>query len=73
MCCCQSTAATRRSDKIDTCRLEALELLRHQWQDGKAENLFLIHFMPELLDKVTRVVADNLRVDKLAILDGGNG
>jgi uncharacterized membrane protein YqiK len=54
-------------------KAEALELLRHQWQDGKAENLFLIHLMPELLDKVTRVVADNLRVDKLTILDGGNG
>jgi hypothetical protein len=29
--------------------------------------------MPELMDKVTRVVADNLRVDKLTILDGGSG
>ncbi len=54
-------------------KAEALELLRQQWQDGEAENLFLIHLMPELLDKVTRVVADNLRVDKLTILDGGKG
>jgi flotillin len=54
-------------------KAEAIELLRAQWQSGKAENLFLIHLMPELLDKVTRVVADNLRVDKLTILDGGNG
>ena len=54
-------------------KAEALELLRGQWQDGESENLFLIHLMPELLDKVTRVVADNLRVDKLTILDGGNG
>jgi flotillin len=54
-------------------KAEALELLRQQWQDGEAENLFLIHLMPELVDKVTRVVADNLRVDKLTILDGGNG
>ena len=54
-------------------KAEALEMLRAQWQDGDAENLFLIHLMPELMDKVTRVVADNLRVDKLTILDGGNG
>ena len=53
--------------------MQALEMLRAQWQDGEAENLFLIHLMPELMDKVTRVVADNLRVDKLTILDGGNG
>ncbi len=52
---------------------KAIELLRAQWQDGEAEQLFLIHLMPELMDKVTRVVADNLRVDKLTILDGGNG
>jgi flotillin len=54
-------------------KAEAIELLREQWQDGEAENLFLIHLMPELVDKVTRVVADNLRVDKLTILDGGSG
>ena len=29
--------------------------------------------LPGLLDKVTRVVSENLRVDKLTILDGGNG
>ena len=28
---------------------------------------------PELLDKVTRVVSENLNVEKLTILDGGNG
>ena len=35
--------------------------------------LFLIHLLPTLLDKVTSVVADNLRIDKLTILDGGDG
>lgn len=54
-------------------KAEAIELLRQQWQNGATENLFLIHLMPELIDKVTRVVADNLRVDKVTILDGGNG
>jgi flotillin len=29
--------------------------------------------LPTLLDKVTSVVSDNLRIDKLTILDGGNG
>jgi hypothetical protein len=33
----------------------------------------MIQMLPELVDKVTRVVADNLRVDKLTILDGGSG
>ncbi len=54
-------------------KARALELLHQQWKGGEAENLFLIHLMPELIDKVTRVVADNLRIDKLTILDGGNG
>jgi flotillin len=54
-------------------KAQALELLREQWQGGEAENLFLIHLMPELLDHVTRVVSENLRIDKLTILDGGSG
>ena len=54
-------------------KARALELLHEQWKGGEAENLFLIHLMPELIDKVTRVVAENLRVDKLTILDSGNG
>jgi hypothetical protein len=28
---------------------------------------------PDLLEKVTRVVAENLRVDRLTILDSGDG
>ena len=52
---------------------QAVELMREQWQDGNTHDLFLIQMLPELLDKVTRVVADNLRVEKLTILDGGNG
>jgi flotillin len=52
---------------------QAIELMREQWQDGDNHDLFLIQLLPELLDKVTSVVADNLRVDKLTILDGGDG
>lgn len=52
---------------------EAIELMREQWQDGDTQELFMIRMLPELLDKVTSVVSDNLRVDKLTILDGGDG
>ena len=52
---------------------EALELLRQQWQDGESRELFLIHLLPELTDKFSRVVSDNLRIDKLTIIDSGEG
>ena len=52
---------------------EAVKLMRQQWEDGDTQELFLIRLLPELLDKVTRVVADNLRVDRLTILDSGDG
>ena len=52
---------------------EAVELMREQWENGETQELFMIRMLPELLDKVTRVVADNLRIEKLTILDGGNG
>ena len=33
----------------------------------------MIRLLPELLDKVTSVVGDNLQIDKLTVLDGGEG
>ena len=47
---------------------EAVELMREQWENGETQELFMIRMFPELLDKVTRVVADNLRVEKLTKL-----
>ena len=52
---------------------KAIELMLEQWQDGHAQDLFLIQLLPTLLDKVTSVVSDNLRIDKLTILDSGDG
>ncbi|MFQ5708172.1 MAG: flotillin family protein [bacterium] len=51
----------------------AIELMQAQWQNGDTRELFLIQLLPELLDKVTRVVADNLHIDKLTVLDSGDG
>jgi flotillin len=52
---------------------EAVELMRKQWENGETRELFMIRMFPELLDKMTRVIADNLRIEKLTILDGGDG
>ncbi len=52
---------------------EAIKLMQEQWKDGKTRELFLIQMLPELLDKVTKVVADNLHIEKLTVLDSGNG
>ncbi len=52
---------------------EAIKLMQQEWQDGKTRELFLIQMLPELLDKVTRVIADNLHIEKLTVLDSGNG
>ncbi|MFQ5604098.1 MAG: flotillin family protein [bacterium] len=52
---------------------EAIKLMQTQWQDGHTRDLFLIQMLPELLDKVTKVVADNLHIEKLTVLDSGDG
>jgi flotillin len=52
---------------------EAIERMEAQWKDGSNRDLFLIQLLPELTDKVTSVLADNLRIDRLTILDGGDG
>lgn len=50
---------------------EAVQLMRQEWEQGEARELFLIQLMPHIVDKITRVVADNLSIDKLTIVDGG--
>ncbi|MEL7122092.1 MAG: SPFH domain-containing protein [Bacteroidota bacterium] len=52
---------------------KAVELMLEQWQDGNAHDLFMIRMLPDLFDKATRVIADNLHIEKLTILDGGEG
>jgi flotillin len=52
---------------------EAVELMRAQWEDGETQELFMIRMLPELLDQATRVIADNLQVERLTILDSGDG
>lgn len=52
---------------------QAIESMQAQWQDGATRELFLIQLLPELTDKVTSVISDNLRIDRLTILDSGNG
>ena len=43
-----------------------------QWNEGENHDLFMIRMLPDLFDKATRVIADNLHVEKLTILDGGS-
>lgn len=52
---------------------QAVELMLQQWQNGDAHDLFMIRMLPELFDKATRVIADNLHIEKLTILDGAEG
>jgi flotillin len=52
---------------------EAVRVLREQWEKEDTRELFLIQQLPDILDKVTKVVADNLRIDKITIIDSGDG
>jgi len=52
---------------------ESVKLLRQEWEKEDTRELFLIQQLPMILDKITGVIKDNLRVDKLTILDGGDG
>jgi flotillin len=52
---------------------EAVRVLREQWEKGDTRELFLIQQLPDILDKVTRVLSDNLSIDKVTIVDSGDG
>jgi flotillin len=52
---------------------EAVKLMREQWKKEDTRELFLIQQLPDILDKVTSVVSKNLAIDKVTIVDGGDG
>jgi len=52
---------------------EAVRVLREQWEKEDTRELFLIQQLPDMLDKVTRVVSENLSIEKVTIVDSGNG
>jgi len=52
---------------------EAVRVLREQWEKEDTRELFLIQQLPDILDKVTKVVSENLSIDKVTIVDGGDG
>lgn len=52
---------------------EAVRVMRQEWEKEDTRELFLIQQLPDILDKVTRVVSDNLAIDKVTIVDSGNG
>ena len=43
--------------------------MREQWEKEDTRELFLIQQLPDILDKVPSVVAENLSVDKVTIVD----
>ncbi len=52
---------------------EAVRLMRQEWEKEDTRELFLIQQLPEILDKITSVVSENLAIDKVTIVDSGNG
>jgi flotillin len=51
----------------------AVRVLRGQWEKEDTRELFLIQQLPDILDKVTKVVSENLSIDKVTIVDSGDG
>ena len=52
---------------------DAVRVMREQWEKEDTRELFLIQQLPDILDKVTSVVSENLSIDKVTVIDSGNG
>lgn len=52
---------------------EALAELRKQWENGETRDLMLLQMLPQLLDHVSHVLKDNLHIERLTVVDSGNG
>jgi flotillin len=54
-------------------KADALRLLREQWEHPNSKDLFMIQLMPELVGHVSKVIASNLSVERLTVVDRGSG
>jgi len=52
---------------------EAVRLMREQWEKGNTKELFIIQQLPDIIEKITKTVSQNLSIEKLTVLDGGDG
>ncbi|HKJ69279.1 MAG TPA: SPFH domain-containing protein [bacterium] len=52
---------------------EAINLMRKEWEKGETRELFLLQQLPDLIDKITRVLSENLEIEKITVVDNGNG
>jgi flotillin len=52
---------------------EAVKVLREQWEKDETKELYLIQQLPLILDRITGVIKDNLQIDKVTIIDNGDG
>lgn len=51
----------------------AIEEIKSQWTDETAREIMLLQMLPQLVDKVTHVLHDNLHVERLTVVDNGDG
>lgn len=51
----------------------AIEEIKSQWTDDTAREIMLLQMLPQLVDKVTHVLHDNLHVERLTVVDNGDG
>jgi flotillin len=52
---------------------EAVKVLREEWEKDETKELYLIQQLPLILDRITGVIKDNLQIEKITILDNGDG
>ncbi len=50
---------------------EAVNKMRAEWQNGNTKELFMLHLLPNIVDNVSRVLKDNLKVEKLVVMGEG--
>ena len=67
----EGKAASIREDGRATA--DAMEVIKGQWEDDAAREIMLFQMLPQLVDKVTHVLHDNLHVERLTVVDNGDG
>ncbi len=52
---------------------QAVNMMRSEWEKGNTKELFLIQQLPHIIGKITETISNNLHIDKLTVVDSGEG
>lgn len=50
---------------------EAVKKMAEEWDKGNTKELFMLHILPGIVERVSKTIADNLKIERMIVLGDG--